>query len=219
MRSETDMHADMSDGPLMEKMLDISMSKAKRDSIHQPCEPIYPHGPAYSSSPIYVKPLIQPTYLKKELGVAPLAHLQYVQQTPYVPKPAVTYVKPVAPAINYETVHQSVQYVKPVTPVYQKPVLSYAPTYQKPLYYSSMYQRPMYHDLMPKLFLKKYETPVSQLVYQKPLIHAPIQYAAPKVVQVQAPQVSYIKPAVHASQPVYLPPAVHNPVIVKPHCL
>lgn len=206
-------------GPLMDKTSDASMLKAKREFTHQPCEPLYPHVPAYSPPSVYVKPLIQPTYLKKELGIAqPLAHLQYVQQSHAYPavvqKPTIAYVKP---AVNYHTVQpQSLQYIKPAMPVYQSPVLSYAPIYQKPLHYAPMYQSPMYHDAMPKIFFKKYEAPVAQVLYQKPLVHAPaLQYATPKVVHhVQAPQVSYVKPVVHAPPPVYAPP----PVIVKPHC-
>ncbi|XP_028050809.1 proline-rich extensin-like protein EPR1 [Monomorium pharaonis] len=223
--SETGMQMSMPIGPLMDKTSDASILKAKRDSIHQPCEPFYPHGPAYSQPPVYVKPLIQPTYLKKELGIAqPFAHLQYIQQ-PHVypvvaPKPSITYVKPVTPAINYHTVqHQSLQYIKPATPIYQNPMLSYAPIYQKPLNYAPMYhQSPMYHDA--KIFLKKYDAPVAPILYQKPLVHAsPLQYATPKVVHVQEPHVSYVKPVVHAPPPVYVPPPpVHNSVIVKPHC-
>lgn len=215
--------------PLMDKMSmsDASMLKAKRESIHQPCEPLYPHIPGPYSPPVYVKPLIQPTYLKKELGIAqPLAHLQYVQQShaypSMAPKPTVTYVKPATPAINYHGVqHQSqLQYIKPVMPIYHSPMLPYAPIYQKPLHYAPIYQNPIYHDAMPKIFLKKYEEPTAQLIYQKPLVHAPaVQYATPKVVHVQAPQVSYVKPVVHPSPHVYAPPPVHNPVIVKPHCV
>lgn len=171
--------------------------------------------PAYAPPSVYVKPLIQQTYLKKELGLAqPLSHLQYIQQAPVytgvVPKPALTYVKPVVPALNYQSVHQPVQYIKPVTPIYQKPMLSYSPIYQKPIY----------HDVMPKIFFKKYEAPISPIVYQKPLLHAPLQYAqyAPKVVQVQAPQVSYAKPVIHAPSPIYAPQPAHNSIIVKPDC-
>ncbi|KMQ93822.1 repetitive proline-rich cell wall [Lasius niger] len=219
------MQMNMPDGPLMDRTSDSSMLKEKRESIHQPCGPIYSHIPAYSPPSVYVKPLVQPTYLKKELGIAqPLAHLQYIQQqsayTAVVPKPAIAYVKPVAPAINYHSVHQPVQYIKPVMPVHQKPMLSYAPIYQKPLYpYAPMYQQLMYHDVMPKVFLKKYETPVAQIAYQKPLVHAPVQYAAPKVVQIQAPELSYAKPVVHVPSPLYAPQPVHNSVIVKPHCV
>ncbi|TGZ46261.1 Uncharacterized protein DBV15_11695 [Temnothorax longispinosus] len=235
-RSEAGMHMGMGmpAEPLMDKMSDASMLKAKRDSVHQPCEPLYPHvHGAYSPPPVYVKPLIQPAYLKKELGIAqPFApaHLQYVQQPhaypAVVPKPAITYVKPVTPAINYHAAqhHQSLQYIKPVMPIYQSPIMpSYAPIYQKPLHYAPMYQSPLYqsplyHDAMPKIFLKKYEAPVAQILYQKPLVHAPaVQYASPKVVHVQAPQVSYVKPVVHAPPSVYGPPQVHNSVIVKPY--
>lgn len=211
--------------PLMDKTPDASMLKAKRESIHQPCEPLYPHIPGpYSPPSVYVKPLIQPAYLKKELGIAqPFAHLQYVQQSHYpavAPKPTITYVKPATPAVNYHVQHQSLQYVKPVMPIYQNPMLPYAPIYQKPLHYAPVYQNPMYHEAMPKIFLKKYEEPSAQIVYQKPLVHAPaVQYATPKVVHVPAPQVSYVKPVVHPSPPVYAPPPVHNPVIVKPHCV
>lgn len=208
--------------PLMDKMSDASIL-AKRESIHQPCEPHHIPSP-YPQPSIYVKPLIQPTYLKKELGIAqPLAHLQYVQQShsypPVVPKPTITYVKPATPAINYHAMqHQSLQYVKPVMPI-QSPLLSYTPIYQKPLHYAPMYQNPIYHDAVPKIFLKKYEEPAAQILYQKPLVHAPaVQYATPKVVHVQAPQISYVKPVVHAPPPVYAPPPVHNSVIVKPHC-
>ncbi|XP_011874267.1 PREDICTED: repetitive proline-rich cell wall protein 2-like [Vollenhovia emeryi] len=226
-RSETGMHTGMPVEPLMDKMSDASMLKAKRESYHQPCEPLYPHdSDAYPPPSVYVKPLIQPTYLKKELGLAqPLAHLQYVQQPhaypAVVPKPTITYVKPVTPAVNYHGVqHQSLQYIKPVMPIYQNPMLSYAPIYQKPLHYAPMYQSPIYHDAMPKIFLKKYEEPVSPILYQKPLVHAPpVHYATPKVVHVQAPQVSYVKPVVHAPPSVYAPPPAHNSIIVKPHCL
>ncbi|XP_072767604.1 uncharacterized protein [Anoplolepis gracilipes] len=228
-RSEAGMQMNMPDGSLMDRTSDTSMLKAKRDSIHQPCGPIYSHIPAYSPPSVYVKPLVQQplvqqTYLKKELGLAqPLAHLQYIQQPPaytsVVPKPAITYVKPVTPAVNYHAVHQPLQYIKPVIPV-QKPILSYAPIYQKPLYsYAPMYQQLMYNDVMPKVFLKKYETPVAQIAYQKPLIHTPVQYAAPKVVEIQAPQLSYAKPVVHVPPPLYAPQPVHNSVIVKPDCV
>lgn len=217
MRSEAGMQMNMPDEPLMDRTSDTSMLKAKRESIHQPCGPIYSHIPAYSPPSVYVKPLIQQTYLKKELGLAqPLAHLQYIQQPPVysnvVPKPAITYVKPVTPAVNYHPVHQPVQYIKPVMPEPQK--LSYAPIYQKPLYAYA----PMYHDAMPKIFLKNYETPVTHIAYQKPLIHAPVPYAAPKAVQVQTPELSYAKPVVHVPSPLYAPQPVHNSVIVKPHC-
>ncbi|XP_011694454.1 PREDICTED: extensin-1-like [Wasmannia auropunctata] len=221
-RSETGMHMDMPVAPMMDKTSDASMLKAKRDSIHQPCEPLYPHAPAYSPPPVYFKPLVQPTYLKKELGIAQsLAHLQYVQQPHAYPavvqKPTITYVKPAAPAVNYHALQH--QYIKPVMPVYQSPLLqSYAPIYQKPLHYAPMYQSPAYHDAMPRVFFKKYDAPVAQL-YQKPLVHAPgVQYATPKVVHVQAPQVSYVKPVVHAPPPVYAPSPVHDSIIVKPHC-
>lgn len=210
---------------------DSMLQKAKRDSVHQPCGPVYPSA-SYSSpaSSIYVKPYIPQTYLKKELGVAQshLAHLQsYVQHptaytgTVTVPRPSIAYVKPVAPSVidyhhgNY--LHQPMQYIKPAASVYQRPtMLSYAPVYQKPLYYA-----PMSHEhAMPKIILKKYQNVVAP-VYQKPLLHVPpaaIQYAAPKVVQVQPPQVSYVKPVVHPSSPIYVPP-IHNSVIVKPpHC-
>jgi len=210
--------------PLMEKMSDISMLKAKRGSIHEPCETIYPHIPAYAPPPVYIKPLVQQAYLKKELGIAqPLSHLQYIQQAPVytgvVPKPAVTYVKPIVPALNYQSVHQSVQYIKPAMPIYQKPMLSYSPIYQKPLYYAPMYQKPVYHDVIPKIFFKKYEAPISPIIYQKPLLHTSPQYAAPKVIQVQAPQVSYVKPVVHTQPHIYAPQPVHNSVIVKPDCV
>lgn len=227
-RSETGMHMGMPIEPLMDKMSDTSMLKAKRYSTHEPCEPLYPHvAGAYSPPSVYVKPLLQPAYLKKELGIAqPLAHLQYVQQPhaypAVVPKPTITYVKPATPAVNYHTVgHQSLQYIKPVTPIYQSPMLPYAPIYQKPLHYAPTYQSPIYHDAMPKIFFKKYEEPVSPILYQKPLIHAPaVQYPTPNVVHVQAPQVSYVKPVVHASPPVYAPTPIHNSVnIVKPHCV
>ncbi|XP_011158344.1 extensin-1 [Solenopsis invicta] len=220
-RSETGMHMGMPVGPLMDKTSDASMLKAKRESIHQPCDPLYPHVPSYSPPPVYIKPLIQPAYLKKELGIAqPLAHLQYIQQPhaypAVVPKPSITYVKPVTPVVNYHALqHQSLQYIKPAMPIYQSPMLSYAPIYQKPLHYA-----PMYHDAMPKIFFKKYEAPVTPILYQKPLVHAPpVHYATPKVVHVQEPQVSYVKPVVHAPPPVYAPPpSVHNSVIVKPDC-
>lgn len=214
----------------MEKMSDVSMLlKEKRDSIHQPCGPIYPHVPHvphYSPPPVYVKPYVQPTYLKKELGVAQshLSHLQYIQQPAYtavVSKPSITYVKPATPEVNYHNLHQPIQYIKPVAPIYQKPMLSYAPIYQKPLHYAPMYHGPMYHDhAMPKIILRKYDVPqVVAPIYQKPLVHAPaIHYATPKVVQVQAPQVSYVKPVIHPSPPVYVPPVNHNSIIVKPHC-
>ncbi|EZA57109.1 hypothetical protein X777_01715 [Ooceraea biroi] len=207
-RSDTGMHTAMPDGmpSETEKMSDSMLLKAKRDSIHQPCGPVYPaHVPAYSPPPVYAKPYVQQTYLKKELGVAPshLSHLQYIQQPPayatVVAKPSVTYVKPAAPAVNYHNPHQSVQYIKPIAPVYHKPMLSYAPIYQKPLYYAPMYHGPMYHDhAMPKIFLKKYDVPqVVAPIYQKPLVHAPaIQYATPKVVQVQAPQLFLLVVAV-----------------------
>ncbi|XP_029159929.1 repetitive proline-rich cell wall protein-like [Nylanderia fulva] len=216
-RSETGMQMNMPDGPLMDRTLDTSMLKAKRGSIHQPCDSIYSHIPAYSPPSVYVKPLVQPTYLKKELGIAqPLAHLQYIQQPPAYTsiKPAITYVKPVTPALNYHTVHQPIQYIKPVTPI-QKPILSYAPIYQKPLYPYA----PMYHDAMPKVFLKKYDAPVAQITYEKPLVHTPVPYAAPKIVQIQAPQLSYAKPVVHIPSPLYTPQPVHNSVIVKPDCV
>ncbi|XP_011639182.1 extensin-1-like [Pogonomyrmex barbatus] len=223
-RSETGMQMDMPVGSPMEKISDPSMLKAKRDSIHDPCGPHYPQIPVYSPPPVYVKPLIQPTYLKKELGAAPLAHLQYIQQPhaypAVVPKPVINYVKPAVPVLNYHGVqHQSLQYIKPATPIYQNP-MPYAPVYQKPLHYAPMYQNLMYHDEMPKIFFKKYEAPVAQVLYQKPLVHAPgVQYATPKVVHVQPPQVSYAKPVIHSpSPPVYAPPPVHNSVIVKPHC-
>jgi len=213
------MHMGMPVGPLMDETSDTSMLKAKRDSINQPCEPLYPHVPTYSSPSIYAKPLIQPLYLKKELGIAP--HLQYVQQPHAYPavvqKPSITYVKPATTAVNYNAVqHQSLQYIKPVMPIYQNPMMSYAPIYQKPLHYAP-YQNPIYQD--PKIFLKKYEAPVSQILYQKPLVHAPAtQYATPKVVHVQPPQLSYVKPVVHAPPSVYAPPPVHDSIIVKPHC-
>lgn len=214
------MHTSMPDGgPLMpDKMPDSSALKPKREFIHQPCGPLYSHDlhvPAYAPSmhPMF-KPYVQQTYLKKELGVQPLAHLQYVQQPPaytaVAPKPGVAYVKPAMPGVNYQTsVHQSFQYVKPAMP----------PFYQKPLYYAPMYQQAMYHDAMPKILYGKYEAPVTQIVYQKPLVHAPVPYAAPKVVQVQEPHVSYVKPVVHAPPPVYVPPPVHNSAVVKPHCV
>ncbi|KAL0114755.1 hypothetical protein PUN28_011813 [Cardiocondyla obscurior] len=223
-RSESGMQMSMSTESLMDKMSDAAMLKAKRDSIHQPCEPPYPHIHGAYSPPIYVKPLIQPTYLKKELGIAqPFANLQYIQQPhayPAAPKPSITYVKPVTPVVNYHaTQHQPLQYIKPVAPIYQNPTLSHSPIYQKPLHYAPMYHSPIYHEAMPKIFFKKYEAPASQILYQKPLVHAPaIQYPTPKVVHVQAPQISYVKPVVHAPPPLYSPPA-HDSVIVKPHCV
>ncbi|XP_032664796.1 repetitive proline-rich cell wall protein-like [Odontomachus brunneus] len=220
-RSDAGMHMDMPNESLMDKISDTSMLKPKRESLHQPCGPIYPHVPAYAPPPVYVKPYVQPTYLKKELGVQPLAHFQYPQHSSYtsvVSKPIVSYVKPVTPVVNYQTVHQSLQYIKPAMPIYQKPMPSYAPIYQKPLYYAPTYQNHMYHDVMPNIFVKKYEAPVAPIVYQKPLVHAPVQYAAPKVVQLPTPHVSYVKPVVH-TPPLYAPPPVHNSVIVKPHCV
>ncbi|XP_018364011.1 PREDICTED: repetitive proline-rich cell wall protein 1-like [Trachymyrmex cornetzi] len=222
-RSETGMHMDMPVESL-DKTSDASMLKAKRDSIHQPCEPIhqplYPHVPAYSP-PVYIKPVVQPAYLKKELGIAPLAHLQYIQQSHAYPsvvqKPTITYVKPATPVVNYHAQHQ---YIKPVMPIYQSPIApSYAPIYQKPLNYAPTYQSPIYQDVMPKIVFKKYEAPAAQILYQKPLVHAPaIQYAPPKVVHVQEPQVSYVKPVVHAPSSVYVPQPDHDSIIVKPHC-
>lgn len=218
MRSEAGMQMNMPDESLMDRTSDTSMLKAKREFIHQPCGPIYSHIPAYSPSSVYVKPLIQQTYLKKELGLAqPLGHLQYIQQPPVyssvVPKPAITYVKPVTPAVNYHAVHQPLQYIKPVISEPQK--LPYSPIYQKPLYAYA----PMYHDVMPKVFLKKYETPDTPFAYQKPFVHAPVPYAAPKVVQIQTPQLSYAKPVVHVPSPLYAPQPIHNSLIVKPHCV
>ncbi|EFN77691.1 repetitive proline-rich cell wall protein 1 [Harpegnathos saltator] len=209
---------DMTSESLLDKISDISM-KVKREA-HQPCGPVYPHVPAFSPPPVYVKPYVQQTYLKKELGVQPLAHFQYSQPsyTSVVSKPVISYVKPVTPVLNYQTLHQSASYIKPAMPIYEKPMLPYAPVYQKPLYYAPTYQSPMYHDVMPKIFVKKYEAPVAPVVYQKPLVHAPIQYAAPKVLQLPTPHVSYVKPVVH-TPPVYAPPPVHNSVIVKPHCV
>jgi len=213
------MHMAAGGMPGMEKLTDASMlmMKTKRGSIHEePCGPVYPHVPAYSPPSVYVNPYIQQAYLKKELGVAQ-SHQSHLSQvaptyTTVLAKPSITYVKP---AVDY---HQSVQYVKPAAPIYQKPMLSYAPIYQKPLYYAPMYQESMYRDYaMPSVFLKKYETPQVAPVYQK--LHAPaVQYAAPKVIQVQPPQVSYVKPALASpSPPVYVSP-LHNSVIVKPHC-
>jgi len=212
-RSDAGMQMAADGMPGTEKLADASMlmMKAKRDSIHQ--EPCGPHVPAYSPPPVYVNPYVsQQTYLKKELGVAQ-SHLSQMAPayTTVLAKPSVTYVKP---AVDY---HQSVQYVKPTAPIYQKPMLSYAPVYQKPFYYAPMYQEPMYRDYaMPKVFLKNYETPQVAPVYQK--LHTPVQYATPKVIQVQPPQMSYVKPALASpSPPVYVPP-LHNSVIVKPHC-
>ncbi|XP_018051079.1 PREDICTED: repetitive proline-rich cell wall protein-like [Atta colombica] len=227
-RSETGMHIDMPVESL-DKTLDASMLKAKRESIHQPCESIhqslYPHVPAYSPPQVYVKPLVQPAYLKKELGIAPLAHLQqYIQQSHAYPsvvqKPTITYVKPTTPVVNYHAQHQSLQYIKPMMPIYQNPIApSYAPIYQKPLHYAPTYQSPIYDDVMPKILLKKYEAPAAQILYQKPLVHAPaIQYASPKVMHVQAPQESYVKPVVHAPSPLFAPQPDHDSIIVKPHC-
>jgi len=206
--------------PGTEKLIDASMQamKAKRDSIHhEPCGPVYPHV-SYSPPPAYVNPYAQQAYLKKELGVAQshLSHLSQAVAPAYntvLAKPSVTYVKP---AVDY---HQSVQYVKPAAPIYQKPMLSYAPIYQKPLYYAPMYHEPMYRDYaMSSILLKKYETPqVVAPAYQK--LHAPtVQYAAPKVIQVQPPQVSYVKPVLASPPPPVYAPPVHNSVIVKPHC-
>lgn len=206
----------MSDEPaLTDKTSDTSMLKSKRDSIHQPCGPINPHIPVYTPPPVYVNPHIQQTYLKKELGVQPLAHLHYIQQPAYtavVPKSGSAYTKPVT-AVNYQTAHQSVPYIKPIMPIYQKPMLSYAPTYQK--HYAPMHQTPIYnhHDVMSKIFYKKYEPP--QIIYQKPVAHSSVHYTS-KVGHVHT-QVPYVKPAVHAP-PTYIPTPVHDSIIVKPHC-
>ncbi|KAG7197236.1 hypothetical protein KM043_018361 [Ampulex compressa] len=212
---------------------DQSMLKAKRDSFHPPCPPIYSHVPAYPPQALYVKPYVAPIYPKKEVSVHQVqSQIQYIHQPTYaavVPKQTVTYlksgpasvvVKPYVPVVSQpKLIYQKPMisyapvYHKPMisyAQIYQKPMLSYAPVYQKPVYYSPMYQKPM-------LYVKKYEAPVTQVVYQKP-----VAYHAPKVVEVQAPQISYVKaphpvPMVHPA-PVYLPAPTHAPILVKPHC-
>ncbi|KAK9299000.1 hypothetical protein QLX08_007832 [Tetragonisca angustula] len=184
-RSETtmDMHMHMPDGMMEDK------AAMKRESYYNPCPPTYSHPISYSPPPqIYVKPHVQP---------AP-AH--------YIPKPMITYVKPSPPPVIVKPVVQP----KVVYPIYQKPMVSYAPIYQKPVYYAPMYQKLMYQE--PKVYLKKYELPVTQVI-QKPQISYPIQYHQPKVVQVPAPQINVVKLA----QPVVHPQPIYHSSI-KPYC-
>ncbi|XP_017756914.1 PREDICTED: extensin-2-like [Eufriesea mexicana] len=204
-RSETavNMHMHMPDGMVEDKMT------MKRESYYNPCPPTFAHPISYSPPPqIYVKPYVEP---------APVH---------YIPKPMITYVKPSPPPIIVKPsppvivkqaapvivkpVVQPVVQPKVVYPIYQKPMVSYAPIYQKPIYYAPMYQKLLYQA--PKVYLKKYELPVTQVIH-KPQISYPVQYHQSKVVQVQAPQVSYVKlaqPIVHP-QPIYQTP-------IKPYC-
>ncbi|XP_071859587.1 uncharacterized protein [Bombus fervidus] len=191
-RSETavDMHMHMPDGMMEDK------AAMKRESYYNPCPPTYSHPISYSPPPqIYVKPYVQP---------APIQ---------YIPKPMITYVKPSPPPV---VVKPAPVIVKPIVqqkviyPIYQKPMISYAPIYQKPIYYAPMYQKLMYQA--PKVYLKKYELPITQVI-QKPQISYPIQYHQPKVVQIPAPQINLVKleqPIVH-TQPIYQSP-------IKPYC-
>ncbi|XP_078033947.1 uncharacterized protein LOC144468390 [Augochlora pura] len=208
-RSEMSMH--MLDGMMEdnEAMTDAMMLKPKRESYHNPCPPVYSHPISYSPPPqIYVKPVVHPPPM-------PVYH----QPIQVVPKPMITYVKPAPPPVVVKpVVHPVVQPVvhpvvqpKVVLPVYHKPMISYAPVYQKPVYYAPMVQKVMYEQ--PKVLLKKYEVPVTQVI-QKPQISYPVQYHQPKVVHVPPPQLNYVK----ISQPV----VHHQPVIqspVKPWCL
>ena len=121
---------------------------------------------------------------------------------PPVVKAAPVIVKPIAPQ------------PKLVYPIYhEKPMISYAPIYQKPVYYAPMYQKLMYRA--PKVYLKKYELPaITQVIAQKPHVSSyPIQYHEPKVVQVPAPQINYVKLA----QPIVHSPPVYQSA-VKPYC-
>ncbi|KOC67865.1 hypothetical protein WH47_12195, partial [Habropoda laboriosa] len=191
-RSETAMSMHMPDGMMEDK------AAMKRESYFNPCPPpVYSHPISYSPPPqLFVKPYAPPVPVSYDF-----------------PKPMITYVKPApAPVV----VKPPPVIVKPliqpkvVLPVYQKPMLSYAPIYQKPIYYAPMYQKLMYQA--PKIYLKKYELPVTQVI-QKPQISYPIQYHQPKVLQVPAPEINIVKlaqPILHP-QPVYQSP-------LKPYC-
>ncbi|XP_043789753.1 proline-rich protein 3-like [Apis laboriosa] len=196
-RSETSVSMHMPEGMMEDK------AAMKRESYYNPCPPTYAHPISYSPPPqIYVKP--------------------YVQQAPlqYIPKPSITYVKPSPPPVIVPPVVKPAPViVKPIAqpkvvyPIYQKPMISYAPIYQKPVYYAPMYQKLMYQA--PKVYLKKYELPaITQVITaQKSHVSYPIQYHEPKVVQVPAPQINYVKLA----QPIVHSPPVYQSAI-KPYC-
>ncbi|KZC06033.1 hypothetical protein WN55_07119 [Dufourea novaeangliae] len=177
-------------------MSDAMMLKPKRESYHNPCPPAYSHPISYSPPPqIYVKPVVHPP---------PMSIIH--QPIQVVQKPMITYVKPSPQPVVVKPVVQS----KLVYPIYQKPMVSYAPVYQKPIYYSPMVQKVMYEQ--PKIVLKKYEVPVTQVI-QKPQISYPVQYHQPKVVHAPAPQINYLK----ITQPVVHQPPVFAPS-PKPWC-
>ncbi|CAK9827658.1 hypothetical protein ANTRET_LOCUS5333 [Anthophora retusa] len=188
-RSEDAMSMHMPDGMMEDK------AAMKRESYFNPCPPVYSHPISYSPPPqIYVKPYAQPVPVSYDI---PKPMLTYVKSSP---PPLI--VKP-APIIAKPLIQQKV-----VLPVYQKPMLSYAPIYQKPIYYAPMYQKLLYQA--PKVYLKKYELPVTQVI-QKSQISYPVQYQAPKVLQL--PQVNYVKLA----QPLVHPQPIYQSSI-KPYC-
>ncbi|XP_076683409.1 uncharacterized protein LOC143376694 [Andrena cerasifolii] len=214
-RCETSMDMHMSDTIMEDNaaMEENLMLKPKRESYHNPCPPAYSHPISYAPPPqIYIKPYVQP------------AHMSYVHQASYssvIQKPMITYVKaPVvvkpAPAPVIVKPAPAPVIVKPVVqpklvyPVVEKPMISYAPVYQKPVYYAPMYQKPMYEQ--PKVYVKKYEVPVTQVVQKPQLISYPVQYHQPKVVHVQPPQINYVKIA----QPVHPQPVYQS--TIKPWC-
>ncbi|XP_026670126.1 proline-rich protein 2-like [Ceratina calcarata] len=173
--------------------MDDKMSM-KRESYFNPCPPSHSHSISYAPPPqIYVKP------------IEPMVHVQ---------KPMITYVKQAPQPVIVKPIAQP----KVVYPVYQKPMISYAPIYQKPVYHQPIYQKPVYPEPMyqklmyqpPKVILKKVEAPQITQVVHKPQISYPVHQ--PKVVQVEAPQVNYVK----------LPqPMVHAPIYqsqIKPWC-
>nr|XP_033339166.1 repetitive proline-rich cell wall protein-like [Megalopta genalis] len=198
----SEMSAQMLDGMVEENgaMTEAMMVKPKRESYHNPCPPVYSHPISYSPPPqIYVKPVVHQ---------APMP--VYHQPIQVVQKPMITYVKPAPPPVIVKPVVQPVVQPKVVLPVYQKPMISYAPVYQKPVYYAPMVQKVMYEQ--PKVLLKKYEVPITQVI-QKPQISYPVQYHQPKLVHVPPPQLNYVK----ISQPVVHPqPVFQSPV--KPWC-
>ncbi|CAL7939868.1 unnamed protein product [Xylocopa violacea] len=186
-RSES-MH--MPEGMMEDKMA------MKRESFFNPC-PDFSHQISYSPPPqIFVKPFVQQ---------APLQ---------YIPKPMITYVKP-PPAPVVEKPAPVI--VKPIAPpkvdfsfFNQKPMLSYAPIFQKPLYYEHNFQKLTYQP--PKVYFKKFELPPIAPVIQKPQISYPIHYQS-KVLQVQPPQINFLKLA----QPIiHSPPAFQS--AIKPFC-
>ncbi|XP_076763362.1 uncharacterized protein LOC143430818 [Xylocopa sonorina] len=188
--STSSMH--MPDGMMEEK------TAIKRESYFNPCPPDFSHSISYSPPPqLFAKSFVQP------------APLQY-----NIPKPMITYVKPSPPPL---VVKPSPLIVKPIAPpkvdfsfYNQKPMLSYAPVYQKPLYYEQSFQKLAYQP--PKFYFKKFELPAIAPVIQKSQISYPVHYQS-KVLQVQPPQINFLKLA----QPIIHTPPVYQSSI-KPFC-